>query len=314
MILVSGSLAYDRIMNFPGYFRDHLLPEKLHQISVSFLIDAITQHFGGTAGNIAYSLALLGEKPVVIGSVGSDYTMYRTWQRKQGIDLSLVQTVKSEQTASAYIMTDKADNQITGFHPGALWHPSIQHSAFSIQSLKKVKMAIVSPGNNDDMRALPKFCKKNNIPYIYDPGQEIPRLSSNDLTRGMTGAKVLMVNDYELAMVQKKTGFTRKQLLDKVDILVTTLGADGSRIDTRSSSVSIPAAKPKKIVDPTGAGDAYRAGFIFGLLQKWPLERVGRLASLTAAYTVEKAGTQTHHFTWNELQKRYYKNFKETLS
>ncbi len=328
MILVSGSLAYDRIMNFPGYFRDHLLPEKLHQISVGFLIDTITQHFGGTAGNIAYNLSLLGEKTILLGSAGNDYAVYRAWQKKNGIDTSLVQVIQNKQTATAYIMTDKADNQITGFHPGALAQ-STPLSVLSADVLRKIKIAIVSPGNNDDMRALSILCRTNRIPYIYDPGQEISRLSKKDLIDGMTGAKALIVNDYELAMVQKKTGFTKKQLLDKVDILVTTLGEKGSIIainpkfeirnpkqiqnpKSKIQSYKIPAVKAKKVVDPTGAGDAYRAGFIHGLLQGWSMEKVGRFAALTAVYTVEKAGTQTHRFSRAVLQRKYREKFYHT--
>lgn len=324
MILVSGSLAYDRIMNFPGYFRDHLLPEKLHQISVSFFIDKMQEHFGGTAGNIAYNLALLGEKPVILASAGNDYAAYRKWQIKNKINVSFVEQHRDIPTAAAYIMTDKADNQITGFHPGAMQY----HVICNMKHVtKSAKLAIVSPGNLDDMRALPKLYRKYGVPYIYDPGQVIPALAKRDLIDGMTGAKALIVNDYELAMVQKKTGFRKQQMLARVEMLVTTLGEKGSVIEVKSPTAAagsryggrksikssanwrieshrILAVKAKKVVDPTGAGDAYRAGFIYGLLRGWSLQKVGRFAATLAVYTVEKVGTQTHHCTVRDVLRR----------
>lgn len=313
MIAVSGSLAFDRIMDFPGYFKDHLLPEKLHEISVSFMINDLVEHFGGTAGNIAYSLALLGERPIVLASAGNDYSPYKAWQKKHGINTSLVFEVVAKKSASAYIMTDKADNQITAFYPGAMMH-RIKNLESNVKKLdKEVQMAIVSPGNIDDMRILPKFYRKYKIPYIFDPGQALPALSKEDLVSGMDGAEVLMVNDYELALVQKKTGFTKKQILDKVITLVTTLGEKGSLIEHKNGSYKIPPAKANKIIDPTGAGDAYRAGFIYGIARKWSFERIGRFAAVTAVHAVEKAGTQTHQFTVASLKKRYKKNFNETL-
>lgn len=313
MILVSGSLAFDRIMDFPGYFRDHILPDKLHEISVSFVVNDVQEYFGGTAGNIAYNLALLGEHPVILSSAGTDYEPYRRWQNRHGIDTRAVKIVSRTRTASAFIMTDKADNQITAFHPGAMAYSGVMSKKLQSQLLKKIQWAIVSPGNLDDMRHLPTFYKKHSVPYIYDPGQAIPALSKKDLEQGITGARILIVNDYELALIQKKTGFTKRAILDKVEILAVTLGEKGSLIETAKGQLIIPAAKPRAVVDPTGAGDAYRAGFLYGLMHTWPLETTGRFAALIAVYTVEKKGTQTHGFNWKTLMRRYKENFKTNI-
>ncbi len=318
MILVSGSLAYDSIMDFPGKFQDHILPEKLHVLSVSFLINKIEKNFGGTAGNIAYTLALLGERPTIFASAGNDFTPYKAWLTRHKVDCSKI-SIQSVPTASAYVMTDRSDNQITAFYPGAMGRECKMKNEECRMLLKNAKMAIVSPGNIDDMRVFPTLYKKHKIPYIYDPGQGIPALSRNDLINGMNGAEVLMLNDYELALVQEKTGFTKEKILNRVKILVVTLGEKGSIIQTKDSrlkiqEIKIPIVKPKAVVDPTGAGDAYRAGFIYGLVQGWPLEKIGKFGALLAAYTVEKTGTQTHQFSWKTLKARYHKNFKEKLS
>ncbi|MBI4135803.1 carbohydrate kinase family protein [Candidatus Uhrbacteria bacterium] len=339
MILVSGSLAYDYIMDFPGYFRDHILPDKLHVLSVSFLIDKMERNFGGTAGNIAYNLALLGEKPTILSSAGNDFKEYGKWLRAKGIGLRALRNVKGAPTAAAYIMTDRADCQIVGFYPGAMQRAALQLRANSIghRALMKLlalspkPLAIIAPGNLDDMKMLPALYKKYKVSYIYDPGQNIAALTGADLRQGITGAKVFIFNDYELAMVLKKTGWRKREMVNRVEALVTTLGEKGSTIEIRNSkfeirgmksktsfqfpvsSFKIPPAKPKNTSDPTGAGDAYRAGFIKGLLMGLPYDKVGKLAATVAAYTVEKYGTQTHTFTWSGLCKRYRENFKESL-
>ncbi len=335
MILVSGSLAYDYIMNFPGYFRDHLLPEKLHEISVSFFINKMEKNFGGTAGNIAYNLALLGERPTILASVGNDFGDYRKWFQslqprvargfmprlaahkmpRYDIDLSYVRRIKDMPTAGAYIMTDKADSQITGFYPGAM---NTELRMKNVELLKKAKIAIVAPGNLDDIAALVKAYKKYRVPYIFDPGQVITALSADDLRGGIDGAKIFISNDYELAMVLKKTGWSKNDVLARVEALVTTLGEKGSVIECRIKNAEcriwrVPPVKPKKVSDPTGAGDAYRAGFVKGLLLGLPYDKVGKLASTVAAYTVEQYGTQTHRFTWRSVTQRYRENFGEIL-
>lgn len=323
MILISGSLAYDYIMDFPGYFRDHILPEKLHVLSVSFLIDRMERNFGGTAGNIAYNLALLDERPTILASAGSDFALYRRWLARHKVGYAHVNVIKEASTAGAYIMTDKADNQITAFYPGAM-RQSINAELFSRRSpalgFRQVQMAIVAPGNLEDMKALPRAYKKYGVPYVYDPGQNIAALSGADLRAGIDGAKVFISNDYELALALKKTNWKKRDLLKRARVLVTTLGEMGSVIELRDKNVKlgikkmkISPARPKNVSDPTGAGDAYRAGFIKGLLMGLPYEKAGKLAATVAVYTVEKYGTQTHSFTWSQILQRYRANYKEKL-
>ncbi|OGY47284.1 MAG: hypothetical protein A3J62_02625 [Candidatus Buchananbacteria bacterium RIFCSPHIGHO2_02_FULL_38_8] len=322
-ILVSGSIAYDRIMDFPGFFKDNILPQKIHILNVSFLVKNLRESFGGTAGNIAYNLALLGERPTILANVGAkDFSPYKKWLKNHKIDLSQVRILPGQQTASAYIITDQADNQITGFFPGAMQIANRK----SLIANRSYGLAIVSPQNHMDMVRLPVVFKQKKIPYIFDPGQQVSSLSGVQLKSAITGSKVLVGNDYEINLVSKKTNWSVSQLVKKTEILVTTLGNKGSIIRQRDPSArlrvspspsfrtyKIPPAKPKNTSDPTGAGDAYRAGFIKGLLEGWPMAKVGRFAGLVAVYTVEKYGTQTHRFNWTDLEKRYRQNFKDKL-
>ncbi|MFA5021676.1 MAG: carbohydrate kinase family protein [Patescibacteria group bacterium] len=320
-ILVTGSVAYDRIMDFPGYFKDQILPDKLHILNVSFLVQDLKESFGGTAGNIAYNLSLLGQRPTILAHVGSkDFILYEAWLKKNKIDLSQIKIIPNQHTASAYIITDQADNQISGFYPGAINTPVTQK--LKSQSLNpKADLAIVSPQNPVDMIKLPKLFKQKKIAYIFDPGQQTTSLSGNQLKQAILGSKVLIGNDYEINLISKKTGWQNGDLVKRTQILVTTLGAKGSIIQYRDPLAAssglrmlrIPSAKPRNTSDPTGAGDAYRAGLIHGLLNNWPLPKVGRLAGLVSVYTVEKYGTQTHKFARKELEKRYWQNFQEKL-
>lgn len=309
-ILVSGSLAYDKIMNFPGYFRDSFIADKIHNINVSFLVENHQESFGGTAGNIAYNLALLEENPIILAQAGKDFEPYQKWLAKHKVDLSQVEINPSEPTAFANIMTDKGDNQIAAFYPGAM----NQKINFKKSRFKgKNTLAIISPGNSDDMLNLAKIYQSQNINYVFDPGQQIPALSSRALRESIKGAKVFISNDYELSLILEKTRLSEKEILASVEILVTTLGELGSVIKTKDKIHKIPPAKPENTSDPTGAGDAYRAGFIKGLALGWPLPQTGRFAGVAACYTVEKYGTQTHQFSISEIKRRYKKNFKEDL-
>lgn len=308
-ILVSGSLAYDRIMNFPGKFSEHILPEKIHNLNISFPLETFTENFGGTAGNIAYNLALLGEKPVVLATVGNDFEPYRAWMEKNSIDPAMVKVIPEEKTSFCYIITDRSDNQITAFYPGAMKYPG----NLIDKEFAKDALAIIAPGHPAGMKQYADFYKENKIPYIYDPGQQITVIGSNDLIGGITGAKVFISNDYELGMVAQKTGFNENDILQKVEILITTLGDKGCAIKTKDKVFEIPIAKPENVSDPTGAGDAFRAGFIKGMVLGLSLEARGRLAAVAAVYTVEKYGTQTHTFTIEELKQRYKQNFGEEL-
>ncbi len=309
-VFVSGSLAYDRIMDFDGRFSDHILPDKIHMLNVSFYVKTFRQGFGGTAGNIAYNLSLLNESPFVVAAYGSDFTEYKKWLQKKNVNISYSKYYKNIPTASAYIITDKGDNQITGFFPGAM-----QFSCASIPAtvVKKASIAVVAPGNLIDMRKLPVAYKKAKLPYIYDPGQQITILTKKDLISGFTGARALISNDYELSLIQKKTGYTLDKIKKAADLVITTRGEKGSVIHNKKIRYVIPPAKPKNTSDPTGAGDAYRAGLIKGLLSGYSLPRTGRLAAVVSVYTVEKYGTQTHRFTWSNIQRRYYTNFKGRL-
>jgi len=308
-ILVSGSLVYDRIMDFPGFFKDHILPDKIHILNVSFLINGLKEGFGGTAGNIAYNLSLLGLRPKLLGIAGEDFGKYANWLKKQNIDLSQVKTVKGELTANAYIMADKSDNQITAFYPG----PVDTNYCQVAKKYSNAIIAIVSPDAKERMLEYVKIYKANQVPYILDPGQQITCLTGSELKRAINGAKVLIGNDYEIHLTKKKTGCNIGKLRSMVEILIITKGAKGSEIYKDGKKIKIPSAKPKNDCDPTGAGDAYRAGLIKGLIEGWPLEKTGRLAGLVSVYTVEKYGTQTHGFSMSGLRKRYRENFGEEL-
>ena len=307
-IIVLGSIAYDRIMDFPGYFKDHILPDKVHKLSVSFLINDIKENFGGNAGNIAYSLGLIKEQAAPMGTVGKDFTRYRKWFLKNKIEMKHVKVVKNDLTPSAHIITDRDNNQITGFHVGSMKFPS-KFSETSLRPYRGKAMAIVAPTHKDDMIKMCTICRKLGIPYIFDPGQQLPSLSGPEMKRCIKGAKVFIVNDYEMEMTLKKTGLSEKSILKMAEILVVTLGAKGSVVKTGNKVHRIPSVKPKKLVDPTGAGDAYRAGFVKGLIHDLPLPICGRLGSVTAIYPVEHYGTQEHAYNWKEFVGRYQKNF-----
>ncbi|OIO07358.1 carbohydrate kinase family protein [Candidatus Falkowbacteria bacterium CG_4_9_14_3_um_filter_36_9] len=316
-ILVSGSLVYDRIMDFPGYFKDYIMPEKAHILNVSFAVNGLTESFGGTAGNIAYNLSLLGLRPVILATAGRDFGIYKKWLAKNRIDISRIKIIKNKNTASCYITTDKADNQITAFNPGALESISsvnnISRFYRSAPLRSRMTLAIISPGNNKDMENYARVYKKNKIFYIYDPGQQITSLKKSSLLAGIAGASALVGNDYEFDLIKKITGWTAKKILDKVSILIITKGKKGAEIYDKNKIFKIPAVKLKKIVDPTGAGDAFRAGLIAGLANNMGLKEIGRLANTVASYAVEKRGTQAHRFGWKDVRRRYRESYGEKL-
>ncbi len=305
-IVVSGSLAYDRIMNFPGYFSDHILPEKIHVLNVAFTVDGVREKFGGTAGNIAYALALLGEKPEISATIGCDHHRYLDWLKRHRLSLSQIKIVEEELTASAYITTDLADNQITGFNPGAMKYSS--ELDFDRYPAGETLM-IVSPGNLGDMTRYPKICKERGVAYIFDPGQAIPMLAAEDLIQAIEGSRLLICNDYEMELILNKTGLDLQQILQKTQAVIDTLGEKGSRIFTRDSETFIPAARPNQVHDPTGAGDAYRGGLICGMVRGKGLNTAARWGSVCASFAVECYGTQEYSFTWEEFQKRYERSY-----
>ncbi|MHB8829856.1 MAG: carbohydrate kinase family protein [Syntrophales bacterium] len=300
-IVVSGSLAYDRIMSFPGHFSDHILPDKVHVLNVCFQVNGMKEKYGGTAGNIAYSLGLMGEKPLISATIGQDYARYFAWLAENGISTEAIKIIDDEFTAGAYITTDLADNQITGFNPGAM-----QYSAgMNFDAMKADEtIVIVSPGNMEDMINYPSACKQRGIGYIFDPGQSLPVWDAKELLRSISGCKILIVNDYELELIVNKTGLSKSDLLGFAGAIITTLGEAGSLISTKAGEISIPPAKARVVTDPTGAGDSYRGGLISGLVRGMDIEQSARLGSVCASFAVEKYGTQEYSFTPDEFAAR----------
>ncbi len=305
-IFTSGSLAYDRIMNFPGKFSDHILPEKIHVMNVCFMVSGVIERFGGTAGNIAYTLALLGEQPVILACSGKDFGMYREWLKKLGLPFIGIREIPYELTAGAYITTDRSDNQITAFSPGAMNHPS----GFTFEGVQEGEaIGIISPGNLEDMVAYSQRYKKIGIPYIFDPGQATTALSAEQLTEMITGSELLISNDYELELIKNKTEMDTDDILERTPAMITTLGEKGSVLVTRGNIEDIPPVPPDAVVDPTGAGDAYRSGLIKGIILEKDLATSARMGSTSASFAVEFQGTQKHRFDLDTFWKRYEKAF-----
>ena len=310
-ILVIGSLAYDYIMNFDDRFANHIMPDKIHVLNISFTAKKLSKEFGGTSGNIAYNLSLLGEKPYIQATAGQDFNDYKEWLEKNNIKLDHIKILKEEYTASAHIITDKDDNQITSFHGGAMFLNN-----FSIKdsiSKLKPKIAIVAPDCGEGMILHAKELKEARVPCIFDPGQALPQFKKQELIDLITGSKVALFNDYEIELFKKNSELSIDKIKDLTEYLIVTRGRKGSSIFYKNKEYKIPAAKPLNDSDPTGAGDAYRAGIIYGLIHELSIEVMGKIASLCAIYTVEKYGTQTHEYTMDEFKKRYRNNFNEEL-
>lgn len=300
-IVVSGSMAYDRIMDFPGYFSDHILPDKIHMLNVCFQVNGMKEKFGGTAGNIAYALRMLGENPIICATIGHDYQKYFKWLTKNGISTESIKVIDEEFTAGAYITTDRSDNQITGFNPGAMkYRCTIDFDKF----VPRETIVIVSPGNFDDMVEHPRACKVKGIDYILDPGQSLPLWDKNDLMQAIEGCRTLIVNDYELSLIMSKTGLNKNALLKMSGTIITTLGELGSQVSTLASDIAIPPVQLKKVVDPTGAGDAYRGGLLSGLVQGKDIVTSAKMGSVSASYAVETYGTQEYSYTSEEFHNR----------
>lgn len=307
MITATGSLAFDNIMDFPGKFSDHIMPDKIHQINLSFLVNTLKKQKGGTAGNIAYTLALLKNPVSILGVAGSDFSEYENFLQASGVDTSQIK-ISEDSTSSAYIMTDQADNQITAFYPGAM----NEAETLSLQSIK-TDLVIISPNNPKAMIKFAKECQDQSIKYMLDPGMQLPALDSENLKSMISGAAILIGNDYEISLLKEKTGLTEEQLLTQVKILITTLGDKGSTIQTGDQIIQVNAVKAMEVVDPTGAGDAYRAGFLTGYLKGFNLQVCGQMSSVASCYAVEKYGTTNHTFTIQEFCERYEQNFGTKL-
>ncbi|MGE0712905.1 MAG: carbohydrate kinase family protein [Planctomycetota bacterium] len=302
-IAVTGSVAFDHIMNFPGRFKDHILADKLHILNVSFLVADLKKLRGGCAANIAYSCALMGLAPRLVAAVGHDFGSYGDWLSSQGVDLGGVLEVSDLFTASCFITTDQDNNQITGFYPGAMARAG--EATIDALSGATPELAIVSPNEPGAMQAYPEECRRLGVPFIYDPGQQIPMLSAEALLDGLRGAKALVCNDYELALVQEKTERSLDELLELCEAIVVTLGEQGSRVHTREGQVEVPAAPVGSVLDPTGAGDAFRGGLIKGITSGAGWEEACRLGSLVAAYCIEQQGTTAYTFGREEFAERF---------
>jgi adenosine kinase len=307
-ILLTGSVAYDYLMTFPGEFREHILPERLQSISLSFLVDGMSKQRGGIAPNIAYSMALLGEKPRVMATVGEDFADYRNWLESKGVDTTLMQVVPGEFTASFFATTDHASAQIASFYPGAMAHSAMQ----SLKTLeKKPDLVIVSPSAPEAMMKFPAESRELGIPYLYDPSQQVLRLEGHELARDMEGAQFLFCNDYEFGLISKKTGWSLDQILDHVKVLVITRGKDGADLYMDGNSVHIPTVPEDEIVDPTGVGDAFRGGFLAGYSRGFDWKLCGEIGSLAAVYCLEQKGPQSHGYTKAEFVARFRRHFDD---
>ena len=310
MIVVVGSLAFDFVMNFPGKFAEHIMPDKIHILNLSFLTDKLRKNFGGTAANISYNLALLGERPAILATAGKDFASHKKFLKKSAIETRYIKIYKSDFTSNYFAIVDKSDNQIGAFYSGVMK----KANKLSLKKIKEpVDFMIISPTDPKAIIKLAVECQKSKIPYMFDPGMQLPILTKNQLLKGVKGAKILIGNDYEISSIQKKLGLSKRKLLSKVEILITTLAEKGSIIQIKQKSFKIKPAKPKNVSDPVGAGDAYRAGFMVGFLRDFDLRTCGQMGSITAVYTVEKCGTSTHRFTKKQFCDRYRHNFKKKL-
>ncbi len=308
MITITGSLAFDHIMDFPGHFGDHIMPDKIHQINLSFLVNTLQKQQGGNAGNIAYSLALLKTPVSILGTVGSDFTQYGAFLKNSGVDISGIKTSENLLTSSAFIMTDTRDNQITAFYPGAM----SENATLSLQGIK-TNLVVISPNDPQAMVKIAKECRELSIPYMLDPGMQLPALDSQDLKNMISKTSILIANDYEISLLKEKTALSESDLLNQVKILITTLGSSGSVIQTNEEKIIIAAAKPQEVLDPTGAGDAYRSGFLAGFMKNFDLRVCGQMGAVAACFAIEKYGTTSHTFTVEEFTQRYRENFGEDI-
>jgi adenosine kinase len=310
--LICGSVAYDTIMVFPDRFKAHILPDKLHMLNVSFLVPEMRREFGGCAANIAYGLNLLGDEGLAMAAAGDDFEPYRRRMVSKGINVDFIKVVDGTFTAQAFITTDLDDNQINAFHPGAMQYAhvnKVSDAAGAAGGNFDVALGIIAPDGRQGMIEHAAQFKAAKIPFIFDPGQGLPMFGAEELAVFIDQATWVAVNDYEWQVMQQKTGMTAAEVVAKVDALIVTRGAEGSTIYTQERAWTVPAVKPRAVVDPTGCGDAYRAGLIHGLLQGLDWETTGRMASLMGSMKIESRGPQNHEFTKAEFDRRYQDTF-----
>ena len=307
--LICGSFAYDTIMVFQDRFKHHILPDKIHILNVAFLVPEMRREFGGCAGNIAYNLKLLGGEPVPMGTVGTDFGPYAQWMDQCGISRQYVKEIPDTYTAQAFITTDLDDNQITAFHPGAM---SCAHEN-KVTGVRGVKIGVLAPDGRQGMIDHATQFVEAGIPFIFDPGQGMPMFDRELLRQFTEQASWVTVNDYEWQLMQEKTGWSVRDVTSRVKALIITRGANGSLVRTSGCEYEIPAAQARAVKDPTGCGDAYRAGLLYGLLNDMDWETTGRVASLMGAIKIESAGTQNHRFTRSDFEARYRESFGTSL-
>jgi adenosine kinase len=307
--LICGSMAYDTIMVFHDHFKNHILPEQIHILNVAFLVPDMRREYGGCAGNIAYNLKLLGGEPLIMATVGDDFTPYAERLKRLGLDASHIQHVANTFTAQAFITTDLADNQITAFHPGAMNFAQQN----KVDSASGIKLGIVSPDGRQGMIEHARQFAEAGIPFIFDPGQGLPMFSGEELLDFIRQADYLTCNDYEAKLLQERTGQTLQQLATQVRALVVTLGGEGSRIHAEGRVHDIPPARASEVVDPTGCGDAYRAGLMTGIHKGMDWPTCGRLSGLLGAIKIARRGGQNHRFTWDEIADRFKSEYGYAL-
>ena len=307
--LICGSVAFDTIMNFDGHFRDQILPDRIHMLNVSFLVPQLRREYGGCAGNIAYNMRFLGDVGVPMATVGADAERYLDWMRGHGIPTDGVKVIGDAFTAQAFITTDKDDNQITAFHPGAMNSAHLNN----IASASDIALGVIAPDGREGMLRHAEQFAAAGIPFLFDPGQGLPMFSGEELRAFIKRATWVAVNDYEWHMLNERTGFNESEIASQVRALIVTRGAEGSTIYASDERFVIPAAQAHRVVDPTGCGDAYRAGLLHGLLNGLDWPSTGRIASLMGAIKIEVRGTQNHRFTRSEFYSRYQQNFNARL-
>jgi adenosine kinase len=304
-IVVTGSIAFDYLMSFPGKFTEHFLPEHMQRVSLSFLVDSMDKRRGGCAPNIAYTLALLGERPRLMATAGQDFDEYRRWLEAAGVDTSLVKEVEGKFTASFFCSTDQASNQIASFYTGAMANAG----ELSFRTVEDCRLAIVSPNDPGAMLQYAEECRALGIPYVWDPGQQCARMSGVELRDGLVGAALVICNDYEFELIRQKTGLDESAILAQAQALVVTRGEAGCSILEGDRRIEVPAVPPTRLVDPTGVGDAFRGGFLKGLARGADYPVCARLGSVAATYALEHLGGQSHAYTWPEFRGRYEAHF-----
>lgn len=300
-ILICGSLAFDTIMVFQDQFKNHILPDKIHKLSVAFYVPEMRREFGGTAGNIAYNLQLLDGNPLIMATAGEDFAPYTEWLNKHKLNTAHIKTIANSFTAQAFITTDIDDNQITAFHPGAM----VESHQNSVKDAKDVSLAVIAPDGRDGMFLHARECFEAGIPFMFDPGQGLPMFNGEELLHFIEMADYLAVNDYESQIIQDKTGLSLEELASKVKALIVTLGGNGSQIYADGQRYDIPCVKASQVVDPTGCGDAYRAGLLYGIARGWDWPTCGRLAATMGAIKIASRGGQNHAPTREEIETIY---------